>query len=133
MRHGIVRVDDVEPLLARNLDDLVREREQVLRLSEQRIAGRFHTMKRQAGLIVTEAKRRVAAQKMDPMTARRERLAQLGRDDAAAANRGIADDADVHGVAFMRLPRTTGSRTTMPSAHATPASAPNCASRLSMS
>ena len=133
VRHRIVRVDDVEPFFPRNLDDFVRERQQILRLSEQWIAGRFHTMERQARLIVSEAKRRVAAQNMNPVTARRERFAQLGRDDAAAANRGIADDADVHGIAFMRLARSIGSRTTKPSAQATPASAPNCASRLSMS
>ena len=34
VRHGVVRVDDVEPLVARHLDDLVRQRQQVLRLAE---------------------------------------------------------------------------------------------------
>ena len=87
------------------------------------------------------------------MAAIGQRLRQLGRDDAAAADRGVADDADVHGftgsglrsavkrftgsgfkVSFLnRFGRTIGSLTTTPSANATPASAPNWASRLSIS
>ena len=39
VRDRVVRVDDVELLVARDLDDLVRERQQVLRLPEERIAG----------------------------------------------------------------------------------------------
>ena len=62
----------------------------------------------------------------------RERVRQLGRDHAAAADRRVADHADIHGACFSRSGRWTGSRTTMPSANATPASAPNCASRLSI-
>src|SRR5204863_6652024 len=103
-----------------------------LLLAKQRIRGNFDAMERQTRLVVAEAEGRVAAQHMDVVAARGEHLPQLGGDDAAASNRGVADDADVHGV-FRSVDRTRGSRTTTPSAHATPASAPNCASRLSMS
>ena len=89
-------------------------------------------MKREARLIVAEPDRRIAAENVHAMAARGERLPQLGGDDPAAADRGIAHDADVH-ERFIRLARTTGSRTTIPSAQRTPASAPNCASRLSIS
>ena len=59
VRHGVVRVDDVEMLVARHLDDLVRQRQQVLRLAEQRIGRRLDAVERQAGLVVAQAERRV--------------------------------------------------------------------------
>ena len=61
-----------------------------------------------------------------------QRVRQLGGDHAAAADRRVADHADVHGCMLQQAGRWTGSRTTIPSAKATPASAPNCASRLSI-
>jgi hypothetical protein len=45
---------------------------------------------------LVEAKRRVAADQMNAMPSRRKRLGELGCDDAAAAYRRVADDADVH-------------------------------------
>src|SRR5262249_55488871 len=101
-----------------------------LRLAEERIARRFDTVEEEPRLVVDEARGHLAAQHVDAMAARRQRLPELGRDDAAAADRGITDDADVH---FISVSRTSGSRTTKPSAQRTPASAPNCASRLSIS
>src|SRR4029079_14848365 len=93
---------------------------------------RFDAVEGQAGLVVAQAKGCVRAQHVHVMAAKGEHLAQLRRDDAAASDGGVTDDADVHGV-FNRVGRWIGSRTTTPSAHVTPASAPNCASRLSMS
>src|SRR5438034_4160587 len=90
-------------------------------------------MEGQPRLIVAKSEWRVAAQNVDAVPARSEGLAELARDDAAAPDRGVAHDADVHGTAFNRFARTIGSRTITPSAHITPARAPNCASRLSMS
>ena len=133
VRDGVMRMDDVELLVPRHLHNLVRQRQEILRLAEQRVRRRLDTMKRQPRLVVTEAERRVAAQDMNVMAARRQRLPELGGDDAAPADRRVADDADVHGRPLRSPDRTTGSRTMTPSAHATPASAPNCASRLSMS
>src|SRR5262249_39733318 len=132
MGHGIVRVDDIEPLRARDLDDLVGERQEILRLAEQRIRRRLDAVERQARLIFAQPGRRFAAPDVGVMTPGREHLAELGCHDPAASYRGITDDADVHGL-LKTVERTTGSRTTKPSAHAHPASAPNCASRLSMS
>src|SRR5205823_5199625 len=84
------------------------------------------------GLVFAEAERRLAAEHVDVVPARREILSELGGDDAAAADRRITDDADVHRV--LNSPaRGTGSRTMKPSAQVTPESAPDCASRLSMS
>ena len=59
MRHGVVRMDDIELLGARHLDDLVGQRQQVLRFAEHRVRRRLDAMKRQAGLVVAEPERRV--------------------------------------------------------------------------
>ena len=148
VRDGVVGVDDLELELARDLHDLVRERQHVLRLAEERIARRVHLMERQAGLVFAEPERRIGADEVHLVAALGERLGQLGRDDAAAADRGVADDADVHGITVRRwrqlgshaleLKSVSGATTGCPVddytlGERTPASAPNCASRLSTS
>src|SRR6476469_6895021 len=90
-------------------------------------------MEREPGNIVAKADRSIRAQNVDAMSANGQLLSQLGGDDSTASDRGITDDPDVHGSRFIKLDRTIGSRTKKPSARVTPASAPNCASRLSMS
>src|SRR6476646_7512483 len=89
-------------------------------------------MKRQPRLVTAKPERHVGAEDVHAMSTRSERLPQFGRDNTAAANRGVADDADVHQGHRSSPGRTTGSRTMNPSAHRTPASAPNWASRLSI-
>ena len=96
VRDGVVRVDDVEAELARHLDDLVRQREQVLRFAEQRIRRGQHLVEREPLLELAEPERRLRADEVHLVAAAGERLAELGGNDAAAANRGVADDADVH-------------------------------------
>ena len=48
VRNAVVRVDDVERELARQLNDLVRQRQQILRFAEQRIRRRVDAVKREA-------------------------------------------------------------------------------------
>ena len=74
VRHGIVRVNDVEAQLARDLHDLVGEREQILRLAKERIGGRHDLMERQPGLEFAEPERRLGADEVHLMPARGERL-----------------------------------------------------------
>ena len=135
VRNRIMRVHDIEVLVPRHLDDLVRQRQHVLRLAEQRVRGRLDAMKGEPGLVGAEPERRVAAQNVYVVAAGRERLPELGRDDAAASDRRIADDADPHvlDTSLNNVSLVTGSRTTTPSAQVTPACAPNWASRLSTS
>ena len=135
MGHRIVRVDDVQLRLSRNLDDPVGERQEVLRLPEQRVRRCQHLVKEQSLLEVSEPEGRFRADEVRLMSAESQRLSQLRCHDAAPAHRGVADDADVQWSSHSgrRCGRRTGYFTTMPSANATPASAPNCASRLSMS
>ena len=151
VRDRVVRVDDLQRELARHLHDLVGERQDVLRFAKERIARRVDLVEHQPGLIVAEPERRIGADEVHLVAAVRERLGQLGRDDPASADRRVADDADIHGSGFRvqgsgfkvqvqrrygflkRSGRTIRSFTTTPSANATPASAPNWASRLSTS
>ena len=67
---------------------------------KQRIARRLDAMERQARLIVAKPNGVSRAEDVHAMAAHGQRLAELGRDDAAAADRGVADDADVHGSAL---------------------------------
>ena len=94
--HRVVRVDDVEVVLARHLHDPVGERQQVLRLAKQRIGRRQHLMERQPGLELAEPERRLGADEVHLVPAQRERLSELGGDDAAAADGRVTDDSDVH-------------------------------------
>ena len=134
VRHRVVRVDDVQAELARHLDDAVGQRQQILRLAKQRIRRRRDLVEEQPFLEIAEPERRLGADEVRLMAAQRQGLPQLGRHHAAASDRRVADDADVQGRAhsWRRCGRTSGCFTTMPSANATPARAPNCASRLSI-
>ena len=96
VRHRVVRVDDVEPAFAADLDDLVGQRQQVLRLAEQRVAGRPHGVEGESRLEVAQPHRRLAADEPHLVAAPREPLGELRGDDAAAADGCVADDADVH-------------------------------------
>ena len=130
MRDGVMRVDDVELMRARHLHQPVGEREQVLRFAEQRIARRVDAMKADPRVRLAQPERRLAADDVRLVAASREAARQLGGDHAASAHRGIADDPDVH---LSSVGRAIGSRAITPSAKSTPMSAPNCASRLSIS
>ena len=142
VRNRVVRVHDVEPLVARRPARSCSRAtaDTAARGTADSSASRRGGTTDRAGSR-RAANGRVAAQDVDAMPARRERLPEFGRDDAAAADRRVTDDADVHRLhAWWRSPsglplsvdRTIGSRTTTPSAQRTPASAPNCASRLSI-
>ena len=133
VRHRVVRVEDVEPPLARHAHEGVGQREQVLWLAEQRILGHEHALERQSRHTGAPSERQLAADEMHFVAAKRQRVRQLRGHGAASADRRVADDADSHGSDFRSDPRATGSRTTMPSAKLTPASAPNWPSRVSMS
>ena len=64
MRHGIVRVNDVELVLAGDADDGVGEREQVLRLAEEWIRRRIDAFERESRQPGAPAERDLAADEM---------------------------------------------------------------------
>ena len=95
VRHGVVRVHDVEPMVARQTDEGGGERKQVLRLAEQRICWRLDPLEREAWNARPPSERLVAADQVDLVAAARELAAQLGGHDAAAAEVRVAADADL--------------------------------------
>jgi hypothetical protein len=133
MGHCVMRMNDIEAMIPGNADDRIAEGEQVLRLPEQRVRRDFDALEREPGNAIAPPERLVAADHVDLMAAIRERVRELGGHHPAAAERRVADDADLHRTCFRSVVRSNGSLTMTPSAKATPASAPNCASRLSMS
>ena len=62
-------VNDVQPFVSSDLDDLVRQRQQVLRLTKQWIGRRLYPMERQPWLVVAEPEGRVAAHEMHAVAA----------------------------------------------------------------
>jgi hypothetical protein len=100
-----VSVDDVEPELACDLYDFVGQRQNVLRFTKQRIARRIDLMKYEARVVLAEPKGRIRADDVDVMAPVRQRLSELRRDDAAAADRCVTNDAYVHVSKFTRFRR----------------------------
>ena len=94
-------VNDVQPFVSSDLDDLVRQRQQVLRLTKQRIARGEHLVEGQARLeLVSE--RCFGADQVHLMPASRERFSQLGGDDPASPHRRVTNHADVHWTSHVR-------------------------------
>ena len=96
--HGVgervVRVDDVEPLAARDLDDLRGERQRVGGVFELRVGGRGDAVEGDVRLRRVEPARDVVAEDVHGVPAARQRGGDLRRHHAAAAEGREADDAD---------------------------------------
>ena len=82
-----------------DVHDAARERQHVLGFAEQRIGRRVHAVKRQSGLILARPERRFGAEQVHLVPALGEALGQLRGHNPAAADRGITDNADIHGAA----------------------------------
>ena len=80
VRHRVVRVDDVQAVLARDFDDAVGERERSAArgTADTPACGRGGTTGRAE---LAESERRIGADHVHVVAALRERLGQLGRDD----------------------------------------------------
>src|SRR5581483_9867811 len=85
------RVVDVNEIEARaGLGEGRGERQRVLAAGEEGVHGALD----QVELGRAQAGRGLGAEEVDLVAALRERVAELGGDDAAAAERGVADQAD---------------------------------------
>ena len=96
MRNGIVDVQQVQIVVVSHFRHARRQRKTIGRILEQRIVGHFH-------FVIVDARRtRVqpdgigVGNEMDLMAARGQFQTEFGGDNAAAAVRGIAGDADLH-------------------------------------
>ena len=96
VRHRVVRMDDVEPDSRATCTIRRREREHVLRLAEQRIRRRVDPVKRQPRLILPS---RNGVSVLSTCTSWPRAASDLASSVATMplpADRGVADDADVH-------------------------------------
>ena len=94
VRHGVVDVQHVEPVLAAHLGHLHRERQGVVGVLEQAVGVDAHRVEVDAGRVRRQPERALVADEMHVVPAAGELVAQRRREDAAAADRGIAGDAD---------------------------------------
>ena len=95
--HGVVHVQNVEALRRGDLGHLHRQRQRVVRVFEQIIVVDLHGMKMNARLVARHAERRRVADEMHVVAPLGELRAELGREDAAAADGRVAGDADAEG------------------------------------
>jgi hypothetical protein len=96
VRDGVVRVEDVESVLVRDLRHLRRERERVRRILEERVRDDLHLVEEHVLLVALQTERNRVGDEVDLVSAARELDPELGRDHARSAVGGIAADADLH-------------------------------------
>ena len=132
MRHGVVRMHDLEVVIARYTRDRGGKRQEILWFAKQWIRRDRYRLEGETRRARAQPEWRFAADEMNVMSPVGQGVRQFGRHDATPAHRRITHHPDSHGVSLNRLDRCNGSRTTIPSANRTPARAPNCASRLSI-
>jgi hypothetical protein len=94
VRNGVVHVQHVEPLVLGHLDHPRRERERVGLVLEERVFTRLHRVKKDVLGVRVEPRRQILADEVHAVAAPGKFLADFRRDHAAAAEGGIAGDAD---------------------------------------
>ena len=94
MRHGIMHMKHVQPLIAANFGHAHRERQGVVGIFEQTVIVNHDAMEMKSRSIRTQPKRPLVANEMHFVSPARQILPQRGRQNAAAANGRIAGDAD---------------------------------------
>ena len=95
--NGVVDVEQIERFGLEDFEHFGGESKRVRRVIEKRIAGDFDLVKMDVRIVGIHADRRGVADEMDVVAASGEFLAEFGGDDAGAAVRGVAGDANLHG------------------------------------
>ena len=102
MRQRVVHVEEVEPGVRGDLGHLRREGERVGRRHEERVARRDDLVEEDARPRQREPRGQRVGDEVHLVAAVGQRDAELRRDDAAAAERRVAGDADLHGPSRLR-------------------------------
>ena len=105
MRHGIVHVKHVQPLIAADFGHAHRERQGVVGIFEQSVVVDHDAMEMKSRPIRRQPKRPLVANEMHFMSSARQVLPQRGCQNTAAANRRIAGDTDAKCVAMSHVKR----------------------------
>ena len=93
--HRIVRVDEIEAVVAGHFSEFHRKREGVVGIFEETVAVDFDRVKMDAGGVDRETERTFVTDEVDLMTAGGEFFAEGGGENAAAADTRVADDTDL--------------------------------------
>jgi hypothetical protein len=96
VRKRVVDVNEVETFVRRHVAHTRREREVVGRVLEERIRRDRHLVIRDAVEEDVQARRHRVRDEVHVVPAPRELVPELRRDDARAAERRVAGDADLH-------------------------------------
>ena len=126
VRHGVVDVEHVEAVVAAHLGHAHGERQGVVGEPEQLVLVDRDGMEVQARCVRGQAERTLVGDEVHVVPARRQVLAERGRQHAAAADRRVAGDADAQRVAAI-------SETVRAAAACQPDSSVNASSDRSMS
>jgi len=94
VRHGVVDVEHVEAMVAAHLGHAHRERQGVVGEPEQLVLVDRDGMEVQVRCVRGQAEGTLVGDEVHVVSARRQVLAQRGRQHAAAAHRWVARDAD---------------------------------------
>ena len=98
VRHGVVDVEHVEAMIAAHLGHAHRQRQGVVGKPEQLVLVDRDGMEVQARRVRGQAERPLVGDEVHVVPARRQVLAERGRQHAAAAHRRVARDADAQRV-----------------------------------
>ena len=93
--HGVVHVQQVEPVVLDHLHHLGRERQVVGRLLEDRVGDGRDLVEEDAGLEAPQPERQPVGDEVHVPAAPREPEPELGGDHPAAPEVGVAGDADL--------------------------------------
>ena len=99
VRHRVVDVEDVEAVVAAHLGHLDREGQRVVGVLEEAVVVDHDRVEEEPGRVRRQPERPLVADEVRLVAPAGELLAERGGEDAAAADRGIAGDADLEGPA----------------------------------
>ena len=94
VRHGVVRVDEIETVVTGNFGEFHGQRQCVIGIFEETVAVDLDGMKVDMGGVGGEAKRALVADEMNLVAAGSEFFSEGRGEDAAATDAGVAGDAD---------------------------------------
>ena len=97
MRHRVVGMQYIELIITAHLRHFYGERQSIIGVLEKVVIVDDHGMEEKSRHILRQPERTFVTDEMNLMPALHQLLAQGGGQNAAAADRGITGDANLHG------------------------------------
>ena len=95
VRHGIVDMQDIQMILGADFRHFYRERERVIRVTEESVIIDLHRMEMNSWGIGRKPKRMFVADEMHLVTTQGQLFPEAGCQNAAPSDRRIAGDSDL--------------------------------------